>query len=451
MTSAHPAQSASPAVPQPVVLGNVVKSYGAETTPVLGGITLTVGDGEIIAILGQSGCGKSTLLRIIAGLIPATSGEVLYRGQTVNGPMPGVAMVFQSFALFPWMTVLENVAFGLEAQGVPATERHARATAAIGMIGLDGYENAYPKELSGGMRQRVGFARALVVNPDVLLLDEPFSALDVLTAETLRGDLMNLWTNRKIPTRGIVFVSHNINEAVEVSDRIIVLAPHPGRVRTNMKITLPHPRDPNSEPFKAVVDDIYRQLAAGIIGTAVGTGVAGTHPAAQRPDGPIGIAYHLPAAGIQPLLGLIDAIDDTPFDGKADLADLAEHETLEMDELLILAEGLHLLGFASVSDMSITLKDTAIGFHSADVQDRKRIFGEHLLKHIPLIRRIRQLLTEQSDHKARENRILAELSVSMNEEEAQAILETAINWARYAELFSYDYDSGILSLDPPED
>ena len=433
----------APAVADPMTLKKVVKTYGSggRNAPiVLDGIDLTIRDGEIVAILGQSGCGKSTLLRIIAGLIPATSGDVLYRGHQITGPTPGIAMVFQSFALFPWLTVLENVAFGLEAQGVPSAERRERSLKAIELIGMDGYENAYPKELSGGMRQRVGFARALVVDPDILLLDEPFSALDVLTAETLRGDLMDLWNERKIPTRGIVFVSHNIHEAVEVSDRILVLAPHPGRVRADIRITLPHPRDPESEAFKSIVDDIYRQLAVGMVRA---------HGLSQRPE-QISIAYHLPHAGVQPLLGLIDAIDYSPFNGRADLADLAENESLEMDRLLILVEALQLLGFASVNDMSVTLTREARGFHDADIQDRKRIFADHVLRHIPLIRHIRQVLTDRADHEAPENRFLAELQDHVSHDDAQDILDAAINWGRYAELFSYDYDSGVLSLDPPE-
>src|SRR5271168_3797357 len=208
---------------------------------VLEKVDLVIQSAEIVGLLGRSGSGKSTLLRIIAGLISPSSGEAKCRGEIISGPPSGVAMVFQSFALFPWLTVLQNVELGLEALGIEAAERRKRAIAAIDLIGLDGFESAYPKELSGGMRQRVGFARALVVHPDLLLLDEPFSALDVLTAETLRGDLMSLWTGKKIPTRGIVFVSHNINEAVEVSDRIVVLASHPGRVRADIRITMPHP------------------------------------------------------------------------------------------------------------------------------------------------------------------------------------------------------------------
>ncbi len=432
----------------PMVLRKVVKTYGhggANTPRVLDGIDLTIGDGEIVAILGQSGCGKSTLLRIIAGLIPASDGEVLYRGHPVTGPMPGIAMVFQSFALFPWLTVLENVAFGLEAQGVGAAERRERSLKAIELIGLDGFENAYPKELSGGMRQRVGFARALVVNPDLLLLDEPFSALDVLTAEILRGDLIDLWQEKKIPTRGIVFVSHNIQEAVEVSDRIVILAPHPGRVRTDLRIGLPHPRDRESEPFKAIVDEIYGQLAQGM---------ARAHVHAQRPgaEAPsIGIAYRLPAAGVQPLLGLIDAIDYPPFNGTAELADLAESESLEMDRLFVLTEALNLLGFATLQEQTLTLTEAARGFHDADIQSRKGIFAEHLTRHVPLIRHIRQVLTERADHSAPETRFLAELQDHVSAEDAEDILQTAINWGRNAELFSYDYDEGVLSLEDSAD
>src|SRR5260221_13847267 len=227
---------------------------------VLSQVNFTLRDGEIVAVLGKSGSGKSTFLRILAGLLPPSEGRVEYRGQPINGPVRGIAMVFQSFALFPWLTVLGNVELGLEAQGVPRDERRKRAIAAIDLIGLDGYESAYPKELSGGMRQRVGFARALVVNPDVLLLDEPFSALDVLTAETLRGDLADLWSARRVPTKGIVFVSHNIEEAVEMSDRVIVFSGDPGRIRAELPVPLPRPRDHANATFRQIVDEVYTQI-----------------------------------------------------------------------------------------------------------------------------------------------------------------------------------------------
>ncbi|HIJ61142.1 MAG TPA: nitrate/sulfonate/bicarbonate ABC transporter ATP-binding protein [Rhodospirillaceae bacterium] len=435
----------SPAnAPPPMALKRVVKTYGAggaNSPVVLDGIDLTIADGEIVAILGQSGCGKSTLLRIIAGLVPASHGEVLYRGRPVTEPMPGIAMVFQSFALFPWMTVLENVSFGLEAQGVGASERRKRAVKAIDLIGLDGYENAYPKELSGGMRQRVGFARALVVEPDLLLLDEPFSALDVLTAEILRGDLMDLWTERKISTRGIVFISHNIQEAVEVSDRIIVMSPHPGRISADFRIDIPHPRDRESEEFKKIVDDIYHQLAVGMARAPVA--------ATQGPQ--VGISFRLPAVGVQPMLGLIDAINYPPYDGTADLADLAESESLEMDRLMALVQGLELLRFITLSGMTVSLTREAFGLHEADIQDRKRIFQDHLMKHVPLIRHMHQILKERQDSEAPEDRFISELQDHVSRTDAVSILETAINWGRFAELFTYDYDSGLLGLDSGDD
>src|SRR5437868_2994953 len=227
---------------------------------VLGAVDFTLREGEIVAILGKSGSGKSTFLRILAGLLPPSDGRVEYRGQPVTGPVRGIAMVFQSFALFPWLTVLGNVELGLEAQGVSAAERRRRAVDAIDVIGLDGFESAYPKELSGGMRQRVGFARALVVNPDILLLDEPFSSLDVLTAETLRGDLLDLWDASRIPTKGIVIVSHNIEEAVEVADRILIFSSDPGGISAELTVRLPHPRSPDRPAFRQIVDQAYTLL-----------------------------------------------------------------------------------------------------------------------------------------------------------------------------------------------
>src|SRR6516165_3745930 len=224
---------------------------------VLDHLDFTLGDDEIVAILGKSGSGKSTFLRVLAGLVPPSDGVVEYRGKKVTEPVHGIAMVFQSYALFPWLTVLGNVELGLEAQGVAGAERRRRAVDAIDLIGLDGFESAYPKELSGGMRQRVGFARALVVNPDILLLDEPFSSLDVLTAETLRGDLMELWTSGRMPTKGIIFVSHNIEEAVEIADRIIIFGSDPGHIRAEIAVTMPRPRDVTSPRFQQIVDEVY--------------------------------------------------------------------------------------------------------------------------------------------------------------------------------------------------
>jgi NitT/TauT family transport system ATP-binding protein len=423
---------------------DVSKTYRTGDTAgrlVLDHVDFALKEGEIAAILGKSGCGKSTFLRILAGLTPPTGGGVTYRGTPVIGPALGIAMVFQTFALFPWLTVLGNVELGLEAQGVDREERRKRALAAIDLIGLDGYESAYPKELSGGMRQRVGFARALVVNPDVLLLDEPFSALDVLTAETLRGDLADLWTARRVPTKGIVFVSHNIDEAVEMSDRIVVFDSDPGRIRAEIAVPLPRPRDPSSPAFRQIVDEAYTQIT--------------THPSRQagKPGAPaapqIGIAYRLPPASIQQLMALLDSLSSAPYNGRADLPKLAESEHLSSDELFPLIETLQLLGFAQVGGGDIEATAAGRAISEADILKRKQIFGEHLLRNVPLVAHIRRVLDERPGHAAPGARFLGELEDHLSEEDAQEVLDTVINWARYAELFAYDYDRAVLSLENP--
>jgi len=224
---------------------------------VLDNVSLQLHAGEIVALLGKSGSGKSTLLRCVAGLVAPTTGTVSYRGTPINGANPGVGTVFQSFALLPWLTVQANTEVGLQARGVPAAERHERALEMIDLIGLDGFEDAYPKELSGGMRQRVGFARALVVEPDALLMDEPFSALDVLAAENLRTGLLNLWGGSDFPAKAILIVAHNIEEAVQMADRILVLSSDPGRFKAEIHCDLPRPRDRRALEFEALVDQIY--------------------------------------------------------------------------------------------------------------------------------------------------------------------------------------------------
>src|ERR1700734_1196624 len=242
---------------------------------VLDGMNLELREGQIMGLLGRSGSGKSTLLRLIAGLAEPTAGEVQYLGHPVVGPARGIAMVFQSFALFPWLTVFENVALGLEAQNMPRAEIRKRSLAAIDLIGLDGFESAYPRELSGGMRQRVGFARALVVHPNILLMDEPFSALDVLTAETLRTDFLDLWTEGRMPIKGVILVTHNIEEAVLMCDRILVFGSNPGRILSEIKVTLPQPRNRLDPSFRDLVEKIYvamtSRAAPPKIGAAAGT------------------------------------------------------------------------------------------------------------------------------------------------------------------------------------
>ena len=404
---------------------------------VLDRLDFALSEGEIVAILGKSGSGKSTFLRILAGLVPPSGGSVEYRGARVAAPVRGIAMVFQSFALFPWLTVLGNVELGLEAQGVAGPERRRRAVAAIDLIGLDGFETAYPKELSGGMRQRVGFARALVVNPDILLLDEPFSALDVLTAETLRGDLLDLWQDSRIPTKGIIVVSHNIEEAVEMADRILIFASDPGHVRAEVPVPLARPRAETSAPFRQIVDQVYTLLT-----TAPGRdGRRGIRPE------PIGIGYRLPDASVQQFSGLLDTLAEPPYGGRADLPHLADEENLAIDELFPMLEALQLLGFAHVSEGDIELTGSGRAYTKADMLARKQRFAEALLKQVPLAAHIRRVLDERPGHRAPAARFQRELEDHLSEQEAERVLGTVINWGRHAEIFAYDYDSEVLSLE----
>ncbi|HUZ72942.1 MAG TPA: nitrate/sulfonate/bicarbonate ABC transporter ATP-binding protein [Stellaceae bacterium] len=438
--SLHPSRTAAQSLIAATAISKTYQTPGHAGRLVIDQIDFALGEGEIVAILGKSGSGKSTFLRILAGLTLPSGGAVYYRGQEVHGPAQGIAMVFQSFALFPWLTVLGNVELGLEAQGVPRAERRRRAIAAIDLIGLDGFESAYPKELSGGMRQRVGFARALVVNPDVLLLDEPFSALDVLTAETLRGDIIDLWLERRVPTKGIIIVSHNIEEAVELADRIIIFGSDPAVIRADIPVPMPRPRDFNTPAFRRIVDEVYALL------TTVPGREGGKRGARSET---IDIAYRLPDASIQQLAGLLDALSAPPYNGRADLPQLAESEHLSTDDLMVLTETLQLLGFAQVEGGDIETLPAGRSFAVADLLHRKQIFAVHILRSVPLIAHIRKVLDERPGHSAPEGRFLAELEDHLSEDEAQRVIETVINWGRYAELFAYDYDSGILSLENP--
>src|SRR5260221_8502323 len=403
---------------------------------VLDGVSLQLKDKEIVSLLGRSGCGKSSLLRIIAGLMPASEGRVSIGGHTVAGPAAEVAMVFQTFALFPWLTVQENVEIGLEAQGIAPAERHRRAVEAIDLIGLDGFESAYPKELSGGMRQRVGFARALVVNPDILLLDEPFSQLDVLTAETLRNDLLELWMRNRIPTKGILMVSHNIEEAVELADRILIFSSDPGKISAEVTVALPRPRAPESAPFRQIMDQVYTLL----------TTVPGQYGRRGANPEPIGFGYRLPDAPVQQLTGLIDTLKAPPYRGRADLHQLADSENLVMDDLFPLIELLQLLGWAHVSAGDIELTASGRAYAAADMLTRKQMFADARLKHVPLVAHIRRVLDERPGQRAPAARFLRELEDHLSEEEAERVLDTVINWGRHAEIFAYDYDDEVLSL-----
>ena len=404
---------------------------------VLDDVNLTLHEGEIVALLGRSGSGKSTLLRIVAGLLRPTAGDVLWRGSKLEGPPEGVAMVFQSFALFPWLTVQENVELGLEARGVSRAEREKRAEEAIDLIGLGGFESAYPKELSGGMRQRVGLARALVVHPDLLLMDEPFSALDVLTAENLRTDLIDLWAEGKLPLKSVLMVTHNIEEAVLMADRILVFSVNPGRVANELRVPFAHPRNRQDPAFRKLVDDIYGLMTRRPVPSA---------PAPAAPQA-ASIAMPLHRVGTNLMAGLMETLAGPPYNGRADLPALAESLQLEADELLPLGETLQLLQFAVLEEGDLHLAPAGRAFVNADTEERKTIFAAALRAQVPLVNMIRQVLDERWNHRASAVRFRDELEDHMSPDYAEDTLRSAIAWGRYAEIFSYDEEAEQFSLE----
>ena len=411
-------------------------SHGFDKTQsdllVLDGVTLTLPEGEIVGMLGRSGSGKSTLLRIIAGLIEPTGGDVTYLGKPLDGPAKGVAMVFQTFALFPWLTVLQNVEAGLEALGVGAQKRRERALAAIDLIGLDGFENAYPRELSGGMRQRVGFARALVVDPTLLLMDEPFSALDVLTAENLRTDLLDLWTQGKMPIKSMLIVTHNIEEAVFMCDRILVLSSNPGRVMAEIKVPFAHPRNRLDPVFRSLVDEIYAKMTARQSDEATKKGLE--------------LSSWLPLVSTNLMAGLIETLAAAPYHGRADMPEIARTLQLEVDDLFPVAEVLQHLAFAEIREGDIFLTPPARVFAEFGTQERKAMFAEHLLRHVPLATQIKKVLNERPGHRAPRVRFEQELEDFLSDSAAKETLDAVINWGRYGEIFSYNDKTELFSL-----
>ncbi len=413
--------------------------------PVLEDVSLDLREGEIVALLGRSGSGKSTLLRCIAGLIAPTSGEIRYRGEVLNGANPGVSMVFQSFALLPWLTVRQNVEIGLEALGVEPEERRQRAERAIDAIGLDGFESAYPKELSGGMRQRVGFARALVVEPDALLMDEPFSALDVLTAQNLRAELLRLWREKDFPTKAMLIVTHNIEEAVILADRIFVLGANPGRIRTEIDCAFPQPRHRHDDSFQALVDQIYTLM------TGPDTRPPAHIWAAPAPGGGTPTDTPLPAASVGGMSGLLEIL--VAHGGDEDLPKLAHELTFEVDDLLPLVDAAQVLGLAVVKDADIAITEEGRIFVAADILESKQIFAELARDRAPLVRSICNALATTEDGTLGEGFFLDLLRRGFSEDEARSQLNIAIDWGRYGELFDFDANTGQLTLeqhDPKE-
>ena len=403
---------------------------------VIASTDLSVEPGVITALLGPSGSGKSTLLRILTGLTPPTRGEVLWHGKPLAESEPNVAIVFQSFALFPWLTVLENVEVPLLARGLTHIERHGRALRTLSTVGLRGFENAYPKELSGGMKQRVGFARALAVEPEILFMDEPFSALDVLTAENLRGEVMELWLGKKIPTRSIFIVTHNIEEAVLLADRIIVLDRNPARIRADFRIPLAQPRVKSSASFLLYVDYIYKLMTEPLLEAT---------PPSERP---VKQAYPmLPHSRPGGIAGLLELLND--HGGREDLYHVAEQLVLEVDDLLPIVEGSALLSFAK-SDKG-DLEITALGkeFAEADITSRKRLFRDAALSHIPLLQQMHSALVSKSDHSLPLEFFRDVLDEHFPREEVQRQIETALDWGRYGDIFTYDSEADRLVLYGP--
>jgi NitT/TauT family transport system ATP-binding protein len=450
----------------------LIKSYGlpgGNRLNVLEKIDFTLYEGEVVALLGKSGSGKSTMLRILAGLIPPTEGHLLFKNRPLAGPNPGVAMVFQSFALMPWLTVQQNVEMGLEAQRVPRKERERRAIEAIDLIGLDGFERAYPKELSGGMRQRVGLARALVVNPDALFMDEPFSALDVLTAENLRNEIVELWIGGRFPAKSILLVTHNIEEAVYLADRIIVLGSNPGIIRAEVQNTLPHWRERKSIEFTSLVDQIYQIMThpeANVDELLVNyRRNQQQHPAVEADAGEEEVEqlaqtilgqnteeaqhFRLPQAKVGSIAGLIEFIDEQG--GKADIYRLAGELQFEVDDLLPITDVLDLLDLAEVKSGDISLSDKGLAFANGDIQERKQIFRRQLLERIPLMENIYKALSVKANHRISADFFIDVLEKRFTSQEADRQLETVIDWGRYAELFEYDADDKVLYLPEPEE
>ena len=404
---------------------------------VLHQVDLALREGEVLALLGRSGSGKSTLLRILAGLVPPTEGEVRYRGLPLGGTCLGVTMVFQTFALLPWLDVLGNVELGLKARGLPPEVRRPKALQMIDVIGLDGHESAYPRELSGGMRQRVGFARALAVEPDVLLMDEPFSALDVLTAESLRGELMDLWRNRRIPTRAILIVTHNIEEAVLLADRVLLLGANPGHVRTEILLELPRPRSREDPAIQAQVDRLYQLM------TRPDT------PDESRRITPVRAALApLPHARLGALTGLLEFLEDRG--GREDLHRLASDLQFEVDDLLPLMDAAVLFGLARVEEGDALLTAEGTAFAQAPTLQRKELFRAILTRTPTLVARIYAALSAKKNRRLPEGFFLDLFEEHFSAAEARRQLDTAIQWGRFAELFEYDADTGELFLEASE-
>ena len=426
-----------------ISLENVTKSYlqpNGQTISILDAISLEIPTGEIVALLGPSGSGKSTLMRMIAGLIPPSTGQIKYHQRPLVGLNPGAAIIFQNFALYPWLTVLENVELGLKAKGEPLATRQKKALHMIDVIGLDGFENAYPKELSGGMRQRVGFARALAVEPELLCMDEPFSALDVLTAENLRIELLDLWLEKRIPTKTILIVTHGIEEAVMLADRILILGRNPGRVRADFPVKLAHYRDRKSPAFEALVlvDQVYR-----IITNPDQEDIQPILSPNQAKQKTVEKSQSLPLVRIGAVAGFIELLEDR----QGDLYRLAQELLLELDDIVPIIEAAKMMKLLTLKEGDIYLTAMGKQFIEGDIDERKHLIRQSILDNIRLVQQIKRLLDANPSQRISEDLILEILEVNFSPEESKKQLKMAIDWGRYTELFGYDEPAGAIYLE----
>jgi NitT/TauT family transport system ATP-binding protein len=405
---------------------------------VLDDINLAIRPNEIIALLGPSGCGKSTMLRILAGLIPPTHGEVLYHGQPLTGLNPGVAIVFQSFALYPWMTVTENVQVVLEAAGRPAAEVEERTADSIRMVGLHGAEDKYPRELSGGMKQRVGMARALAVDPELLFMDEPFSHVDALTAEALRGDVVDIWQGKHRRLSSILMVSHDIKEVAYMADRIVILGANPGRVRTIVPNNLPRPRDYRSQPLLNLVDQLHEVITRTEMPDVPAPAAAGRVPPAMEP---------LPEATPGQIVGLLEYLDARG--GKEDLYRIASDTHIEYGVMLNVVKAAEMLDLVDTPKRLVVLEPEGQRFVRADPEERKPLWREHLLR-LRLFRDLSDVLRRQEPHEIQKEFVLETIILNMPQENYERVFATMMGWARFGDLFDYDEVLEMVSLPPQE-
>lgn len=422
--------------PEAIIRAEKIEKYYAQPSEnriqVISATDLEIVPGEIVALLGPSGSGKSTMLRMLTGLSTPSAGRVLWHGKPVAETEINVSIVFQSFALFPWLTVQENVEAPLQARGVPPEERRARSLKMLDTVGLDGFEGAYPKELSGGMRQRVGFARALVVEPEVLFMDEPFSALDVLTAENLRSELLELWSKKTMPTKAVFLVTHNIEEAVLLADRIIVLGRNPGHIRTDFRVQIAQPRDRKSEPFTQLVDYIYKVLTRPDVTPSAPDQTTGPKIRDQRQ-----MHYQmLPHARPGGIAGLLELLLDKG--GRDDIYRLADDLAFEIDDLFPIVDAAQLLGFLQVEEGDVAITDAGSDYANSEILRQKELFRHAAEDNILLLRQIHRALVAKSDHTVPEEFFLDMLDEQFSEDECLRQMETAVAWGRYAELFDFD-------------